>query len=72
MYDTHSLDNLFLHLGGTFNVERCQEVVGYSNQSIFGPALEPIHGATGDQTRELEGAGPEFFTNLKWKTIFLC
>ena len=54
MEHTHSLHHLLLSLRLAHNVELGQEMVGHCNQGIFWPASEPVHGASRDQTRELE------------------
>ena len=65
MYVAHVLYDLFLHLITTLDLKVRQEVVCDGNQSILRPALEPIHRAARDQTRELQRAGPELLTNLQ-------
>ena len=52
--DAHALNHLALHLLRTPDVVLGQEVVCYSDQRLFRPTLEPIHGATGNEPRELE------------------
>ena len=42
-----------------------EEVISNSNESVSGPALEPIHGAARDQTRELERSATELLSHLR-------
>ena len=65
----HGLDDLFLDLSATDDLKLRQEVVSHSYQGVFGPALEPVHGTAGDQTRELERATAELLTHLGVKEI---
>ena len=62
---THGVDHLFLDLIAAHNREFPQEVVSHGNESIFGPALEPIHGAPRDQSGEFERPLAELFSNLR-------
>ena len=67
VYNTHRINDLFLDLLATHDVVVGQEVTRYGDQRLFRPALEPIHGATGDETGELEGTRAELLANLeKW------
>lgn len=64
MKESHGFDNLPLGLTGADNVIISKEVGGYGNQSLLGPAAEPVHGTARDQAGELEGPGPELLANL--------
>ena len=54
MEDAHALNHLALHFLRTPDVVLGQEVIRYSDQRLFRPTLEPIHGATGNEPRELK------------------
>ena len=54
MKDAHALNHLALHFFRTPDVVLGQEVVRHCDQRLFRPALEPIHGATGNEPWELE------------------
>ena len=67
---THVMDQLFLYFCCTVDFKVCQEVVSHRNQSVPWPALEPIHGAAGDEPGELQGAAAELLANLNVKIIY--
>ena len=77
MDDAHGLDHLLLDLRAAHDVKLRQEMVGHGNQSVLGPALEPVHGAARDQPGELEGSLSELLSNLlrkmgtfnKWRQV---
>ena len=60
----HGLDDLLLDVLAALDVKRGQEMVSHRHQGILGPALEPVHGAAGDQTRELKCAAAELLSHL--------
>ena len=64
MDDSHGLNHLLLDLRAAHDVKLRQEVVSHSNQSVLGPALEPVHGAARNQAWELEGSLPELLSHL--------
>lgn len=64
--ESHGFNNLPLDLTGANNVIIGKEVGGYGNQSLLGPAAEPVHGAARNQAGELERPGPELLANL-WR-----
>ena len=51
---THSFDDSILGIVRTDQWEFFQEMRGHSDQSIFWPSSEPIHGTSREQTREFE------------------
>ena len=65
MYISHCLDHLTFDLRTAFNVKLRQEVIRHSHQCLFRPTLEPVHGATRDETRELQRTTAEFLTHLE-------
>ena len=68
--DAHRVDNSLLDRGCALDGEVGQEVVGDSDQRVLGPALEPVHGAAGNQTRKLERARSELLADLIEKNTF--
>lgn len=64
MNDAHRLNDLLLNIVTANNIKLPQEVVSNSNQCIFRPTLEPVHGAARNETRELECSLAEFLSNL--------
>ena len=61
---SHGVDHCLFHLGRAHDIVVGQEVVTHGNQRVFGPALEPVHGTSRNQARELQWAGSEFLSNL--------
>lgn len=62
--NTHGVDNAFLDsIRASYREDR-KEMLSHSNQSILGPLTEPVHGTAREQTRELQRAVAELFTNL--------
>ena len=62
---SHGLHQLLLAALRAGDIEAGQEVLGHSNKGIPRPAAEPIHSATRDQARELQGTVAELFSNLR-------
>ena len=71
MNAAHAFNQLLLGLRVGHNVKVFQEIVGHCNQSVSGPALEPVHGAARDQPWELEGPLSELLSNLFHKGQFI-
>ena len=61
--DSHCLHQLLLHLGFTRDVKGGEKVLGHGNQGILGPAAEPVHRATADETREFQAAVSKLLTH---------
>ena len=65
MDDAHGVDDLLLDFLAAHDAKVRQEMVGHGNESVLGPALEPVHGATRDETRELQRTATELLSHLR-------
>lgn len=72
MDQIYGLDDLFFDFCGVFDVKVGQEVVSYSNKSVFWLALELIYRIFRDQFGEFQGFCSEFFFNFVKKMKFYC
>ena len=64
LYGPHGLHQLRPHCRLAGQREAIDEVLGDSDQRLFGPRLEPVHCAAGDQAGEAERARTELLSHL--------
>lgn len=64
MEEAHRFHNLSFDVSRADDIIAWKEVGGHSDQSLPGPATEPVHSATWYQARKFQRPGTELLANL--------